>query len=167
MKGKVLGLMGVVMAMAILAGCVGPVQSGSGMSTTVINASPEKVWNYLCNLDWTQISPMIKEETNKQGNVCTIGSSEDQVQSALGKSVKLHLVVTDIIVNQRLELKYDGDAFGTTTYTLLPEGKGTRLTVIMQINGKLPPGVTYDALKGEIQKQNDQTMAKIKANIEK
>jgi carbon monoxide dehydrogenase subunit G len=114
---------------------------------------------------------MTKERKNMQGdNTCTIGYSEDQVHGALGQSVTLHVVTADVVENQKAQIKYTGDILGmhgSTTYLLSPEGNGTRLTVIMEVNGKLPPGFTYETVQGEFQKNADKTLAAIKAKAEK
>lgn len=171
MKGKILGLMFVVMAMAMLMGCAGGnAQSGTIIGSIVINAPVEKVTSYMCSMSDAEMKEVftgINELTNKKGTPCTIGSSWDQSQCVAGICKTAHAVWVDIVPNQLYQLKYAGEVNGTTSYLVSPEGKGTKLTIIMEINGKLPANVSYDMVKSEFQKGVDDSLAKIKAKVEK
>lgn len=171
MKGKSLSAAMVLMGMGLVlaCGCAGNMQAGAIMSSTVIDASQEEVWDTLCNFDWTEVG--VKKRMNGQGRMCEVGTTEDQVQEVIpGMPVTLHFVISEAVVNEKMELKFTGDnygIYGVTTYLLSPEGKGTRLTVVMEGGGHMPPGITYETVKSGIQKSADNSLEIIKAKVEK
>jgi len=159
-----------VLGMGLLAGCVGSTQSGTVIVSKVINAPPEKISSFMCGMseaEMKEVFPAIKEINNKQGKPCTVGYSEDETQCIAGQCRTMHLVWVDIVPNQRYQLKYAGDAYGTTTYLFSPEANGTRMTIILEVSGKLPMGLSYDMIKSEFEKSGNDSLAAIKAKVEK
>jgi len=160
-----------VLSLATLAGCAGgATQSGTIIGSTVINAPVEKISNFMCNMSDAEMKEVftgVKELTNKQGKPCTIGYSWDQTQCVAGICKTVNAVWAVIIPYQLYQLKYSGEVNGTTSYLFSPEGKGTKLTVILEMSGKLPANVSYDMVKSEFQKGCDEDLARIKAKVEK
>jgi hypothetical protein len=169
-KGFLKAMFLVGVGLVLVTGCAGNTQSGVIISSIMINAPADEVWDTLCNMDMTEVHSWMKEIKNKRGDgLCDIGNSEEHVQQALGQTVTLHVVTTEVVIKQKAETKYNGDLLGihgTTTYLLSPEGDETRLTLVMQGAGQPPAGITFEVVKREFQKAADEHLAKIKAKME-
>ncbi len=169
MKGKVFGLVLVCMALALAAGCAGQTTTAAGMSEVLINASPEEVWDWMCagNASDPGMNPLLKEVKNQRGEYCTVGYSEEHIYKALGVTNEVKVVATEISLHERAVFKTVGDFSSTATYLVVPEGNSTRLILVMEITGKLPPGITSDVASKEIQGGFDKMLKNIKEKVEK
>ncbi len=168
MKGKVLGLMVMVLGLLVLAGCqTGTTESATIIGDVVINASVEKVWDYMCSGESAKANPYFKGVSNQQGERCTVGYSQEETYQAMGMTSIAKTVTVEVVPNHRIVSKAAGDVDSTTTVLFVPEGKGTRLTIISELTGKLPPGMGYEAVKQELQKNQDKNLENIKNAVEK
>ncbi len=168
MKGKFFGLMGMAIAVLVLAGCeTGTTETGTVMGSIVINAPVEKVWDYYCSEDFAKANPNFRSASNQQGERCTVGFSEDQIHKVMGQTYNIKTMTTEVVPNQRIVGKTAGDVDGTSTALFVPEGNGTRLVVISEVTGKLPPGITYDTVRDELYKLQAKELENHKNAMEK
>lgn len=158
MKRKVLGLMGLILAMAVFAGCATGSQSGAMVYSEMINASPERIWEVMCNPPDPDWAPAVKKAGNEKGKTCELGWSIDQNYNVLGQSYKVTTVLTEAVPNQKAVLKMGGDFSATMTTILSPEGKSTRVTVIWEVAGTLPAGMSFDVAKGQLERETKKSL---------
>jgi carbon monoxide dehydrogenase subunit G len=121
----------------------------------------------MCEQDPFKGLEFVKRISGGGGNQCKLGYSEEQVFSTLGQEMKVHIILVDFEPAQKAVFKFAGDFDGTVTYLVVPEGDNSRLTCIFEVSAPLPPGMSYNAVQNELEKNVDQALEAVKRNVEK
>jgi hypothetical protein len=150
--------------LAMTAGCTGPVQPGMGMSDILIESPVDQVFKNMCERNPFAGQDVVKR-MNASGPTCEVGANEDQVYTILGQTYKIHIILVDLVPDQKAVFKFTGDFNGTVTWLTVPEGDNTRLYCIFEVAAPLPPGMSYDSVKGQVQKAMDDLMVTVKNNV--
>lgn len=164
---RFLGMFLACALLAVGAGCNGPTASGTVIGDILIEKPSAEVWDTICNIDPFEGSGVVKRVGGQGGNQCTLGYSEEQVYSAWGQEMKIHIMLVDYDPGKKTVFKFSGDFDGTVTWMTVPEGNNTRLYCIMEAAASLPPGISRDAAKALIQKNVDDILVTVKKNMEK
>jgi uncharacterized protein YndB with AHSA1/START domain len=150
----------------LLCGCSSTLSAGAAKSI-VINAPPEKVYEYLMDLQRHQEWDPGAVITNVEGS--GLGRSCDVSRKLVGKEYKVHSVLVDVVPNQRIVEVNTGDVNATFTTLLLPVSGGTKVIVVATGASEVPAfakAVSKRALK-EFEDSVESGMKKFKAAVEK
>jgi uncharacterized protein YndB with AHSA1/START domain len=166
---KILGMvaLGVLCLAVIFSGACSSTMSAGATKSIVINAPPEKIYNYVMDLQRHQEWDPEGIITNIEGS--GLGRSCDVSRKVAGKEYKSHSVIVDVVPNQRIVEVDTGDVNMTLTTLLLPVAGGTKVTVIGTGFSEVPAFAKAASKKAvkEYEKSFEEMMKRVKAAVEK
>ena len=133
-----------------------------------VKSPPEKVFSYITNpLNQTEMNPSIKEIKDITGK--DIGQRWRWMSKIKGFILEGEAKVVEFVPNARYVTKTEGDIISTWSYSLKPQGSGTRLDLTIDYTFPIPIfGIIGEMfLSQETEQAIDTEISNIKNKLER
>lgn len=138
-------------------------------SSTTINAPVAKVFKFLTDVaNHKQWQPTLLEATVTPAGPIAVGSIYHYVTEVMGNKYPSQIQVSAYELNKKWSFKTTGVPNPVeTAYTFEADGKGTKLTIAMDMPANAYPAAAAPAIMQQTQKSLDEQCAKLKQTLEK